>query len=99
MLLRNLETDAGCSSTGSFPGLEQNRKNGSKNLRETLRLEMADAFEQRKHQAKRMGEKAGTKLLIRCFFSCCGDGDDHGSGMDRVWLKEDMRWKSKEIII
>ncbi len=68
MLLRNLETDAGCSSTGSFPGfLEQNRKNGSKNLRETLRLEMADAFEQRKHQAKRMGEKAGTKLLIPLF--------------------------------
>ena len=52
-----------------FRALEQNRKNGSKNLRETLRLEMADAFEQRKHQAKRMGEKAGTKLLIRCFFS------------------------------
>lgn len=47
--------------------LEQNRKNGSKNLRETLRLEMADAFEQRKHQAKRMGEKAGTKLLIPLF--------------------------------
>ena len=36
-------------------------------LRETLRLEMADAFEQRKHQAKRMGEKAGTKLLIPLF--------------------------------
>ena len=51
-----------------FSGLlEQNRKNGSKNLRETLRLEMADAFEQRKHQAKRMGEKAGTKLLIPLF--------------------------------
>ena len=47
--------------------LEQNRKNGSKNLRETLRLEMADAFEQRKHQARRMGEKAGTKLLIPLF--------------------------------
>lgn len=47
--------------------LEQNRKNGSKNLRETLRLEMAEAFEQRKHQARRMGEKAGTKLLIPLF--------------------------------
>ncbi len=47
--------------------LEQNRKNGSKNLRETLRLEMADAFEQRKHQARRMGEKAGTKLLVPLF--------------------------------
>ena len=51
-----------------FSGLlEQYRKNGSKNLRETLRLEMADAFEQRKNQAKRMGEKAGTKLLIPLF--------------------------------
>ena len=47
--------------------LEQNRKNGSKNLRETLRLEMAEAFEQRKHQARRMGEKAGTKLLVPLF--------------------------------
>lgn len=50
-----------------FRAFRAEPKNGSKNLRETLRLEMADAFEQRKHQAKRMGEKAGTKLLIPLF--------------------------------
>lgn len=72
-----------------FSGLlEQNRKNGSKNLRETLRLEMADAFEQRKHQAKRMGRKSRYKIVDPAVSSPgCGDGDDHGSGMDRVWLK------------
>ena len=47
--------------------LEQNRKNGSRNLRETLKLEMTEAFEQRKHQARRMGEEAGTKLLLPLF--------------------------------
>lgn len=47
--------------------LEQNRKNGSANLRERLRLEMADAFEQRKHQARRLGEEAGTRLLVPLF--------------------------------
>lgn len=47
--------------------LEQNRKNGSRNLRETLKLEMAEAFEQRKHQARRLGEEAGTKLLLPLF--------------------------------
>lgn len=44
--------------------LDQNRKNGSRNLRDTLKIEMAEAFEQRKHQARRMGEEAGTKLLV-----------------------------------
>ena len=47
--------------------LEQNRKNGSRNLKERLKLEMAEAFEQRKHQARRMGEEAGTKLLLPLF--------------------------------
>ena len=47
--------------------LEQNRKNGSKNLRDVLKLEMADAFELRKHQARRLGEEAGTKLLAPLF--------------------------------
>ncbi len=37
--------------------LEQSRKNGARSLRERLRLEMADAFEQRKHQARRLGRK------------------------------------------
>ena len=47
--------------------LEQSRKNGARSLRERLRLEMADAFEQRKHQARRLGEEAGTRLLIPLF--------------------------------
>lgn len=47
--------------------LEQNRKNGSKHLRDTLKLEMSEAFEQRKHQARRLGEEAGTKLLLPLF--------------------------------
>lgn len=47
--------------------LEQNRKNGSRNLRDTLKIEMAEAFEQRKHQARRLGEEAGTKLLLPLF--------------------------------
>ena len=47
--------------------LEQNRKNGSKNLRNLLCAETADAFEQRKHQARRLGEEAGTKLLLPLF--------------------------------
>lgn len=47
--------------------LEQNRKNGSKNLRERLRAEMADAFELRKHGARRMGEEAATRLLLPLF--------------------------------
>lgn len=47
--------------------LEQNRKNGSKNLRDLMKLEMADAFEQRKHGARRLGEEAGTRLLFPLF--------------------------------
>lgn len=47
--------------------LEQNRKNGSKNLRDLLKLEMVDAFEQRKHRARRLGEEAGTRLLFPLF--------------------------------
>lgn len=44
--------------------LEQSQKNGSKQLRHALELEMISAFEQRKNMAKRLGEEAGTKLLI-----------------------------------
>ena len=47
--------------------LEQNRKNGSRNLGDTLKIEMTEAFEQRKHQARRLGEEAGTKLLLPLF--------------------------------
>lgn len=47
--------------------LEQNRRTGTKNLREILQMEMADAFEQRKNLARRLGEEAGTKLLLPLF--------------------------------
>lgn len=43
--------------------IEQNRKNGTKNIRILLRMEMDDAFEERKNTAKRLGEEAGTKML------------------------------------
>ena len=60
--------DGGLQSYMKLGGLlEQNRKNGSKNLRNLLRTEMTDAFEQRKHQARRLGEEAGTKLLLPLF--------------------------------
>ena len=44
--------------------IEQKRRNGSRNLREALKLEMEDAFECRKNTAKRLGEEASTKLLL-----------------------------------
>lgn len=47
--------------------LEQNRRAGNKNLRAILTTEMADAFELRKNLARRMGEEAGTKLLMPLF--------------------------------
>lgn len=47
--------------------LEQNRKAGTKNLRLMLETEMASAWEQRKTMAKRLGEEAGTKLLLPLF--------------------------------
>lgn len=47
--------------------IEQNRRTGTKNLRTMLELEMNDAFEQRKTSAKRLGEEAGTKLLLPLF--------------------------------
>lgn len=47
--------------------LDQNRKTGTKNLRNLLQMEVSEAFEQRKHLAKRMGEEASTKLLVPLF--------------------------------
>lgn len=44
--------------------LEQNRKTGSRQLRPALELEMVSAFEQRKNLAKKLGEEAGTRLLL-----------------------------------
>lgn len=47
--------------------LEQNRRTGTKNLRQLLEREMQDAFEQRKNLARKMGEEASTKLLLPLF--------------------------------
>lgn len=44
--------------------LGQNVKKGSSGLLGQLELEAAEAFEERKELAKRMGEEAGTKLLL-----------------------------------
>ena len=43
--------------------LEQNVKKGSKGLAAAFEKEEIDALEERKNQAKRLGEEAGTKLL------------------------------------
>lgn len=47
--------------------LEQNRKTGTRNLNNLLEAEMADAWEQKKAMARRLGEEAGTKLLLPLF--------------------------------
>ena len=44
--------------------LSQNLRKGSKGISEILRMEAIQAFENRKSTAKRMGEEAGTKLLM-----------------------------------
>lgn len=44
--------------------LEQNVKKGAKGLAKMLESESIGAFEQRKNLAKKLGEEAGTKLLI-----------------------------------
>ena len=47
--------------------LSQNLRKGTKGLTELLKLESIQAFEERKAQAKRLGEEAGTKLLLPMF--------------------------------
>lgn len=44
--------------------LTQNLRSGSANLAVLLQEEAVEAFEERKHMARRQGEKAGTKLLL-----------------------------------
>lgn len=44
--------------------LVQNLRSGSTNLAILLQEEAIEAFEERKHMARRQGEKAGTKLLL-----------------------------------
>lgn len=47
--------------------LEQNRRTGTKNLKQLLEQEMTAAWEEQKHMARRLGEEAGTRLLIPLF--------------------------------
>ena len=47
--------------------LEQNRRTGTKDLQRILEQEMTLAWEQQTNVARRMGEEAGTKLLLPLF--------------------------------
>lgn len=47
--------------------LSQNLRKGTKGLNDLLRMEAVQAFEERKARAKRLGEEAGTKLLMPMF--------------------------------
>ena len=47
--------------------LSQNLRKGTRGLSEMLRLESIQAFEERKAAARRLGEEAGTKLLLPMF--------------------------------
>ncbi len=44
--------------------LSQNLRKGSRGISEILRMEAIQSFENRKNTAKRLGEEAGTKLLL-----------------------------------
>lgn len=44
--------------------LSQNLRKGSRGISELLRMEAIQSFEERKSTAKRLGEEAGTKLLL-----------------------------------
>lgn len=48
--------------------ITQNRKKGNRGFTELLRQEALEAFEDRKEMAKRLGEEAGTKLLVPMMF-------------------------------
>lgn len=47
--------------------LSQNLRKGTKGLNELLKMEALQAFEERKANARRLGEEAGTKLLLPMF--------------------------------
>lgn len=48
--------------------LSQNLRKGTKGMNQILQTEAAQSFEERKARAKRLGEEAGTKLLVPMFF-------------------------------
>ncbi len=65
---RNFGRRCGLSPYLKFSSLlEQNCRSGTKNLKEILQNEMNDALEERKNLARRLGEEAGTKLLLPLF--------------------------------
>ena len=47
--------------------LSQNLKKGTKGLAPLLKQEADNAFEERKSLAKRLGEEAGTRMLLPMF--------------------------------
>ena len=49
--------------------LEQELKTGDPRVKAAMEIEMNDAFEQRKNMAKRLGEEAGTKLMLPLMLS------------------------------
>lgn len=49
--------------------LEQEIKTGDAGVRTAMELEIRDAFEQRKNVARRLGEEAGTKLILPLMLS------------------------------
>lgn len=51
--------------------LSQNLRKGSNDLFTMLKQEAAGAFEERKNMAKKMGEEAGTKLLVPMMMMLC----------------------------
>lgn len=51
--------------------LSQNLRKGSNELMKMLHQEVAEAFEQRKNLAKKLGEEAGTKLLVPMMIMLC----------------------------
>ncbi len=64
----NYGTRCGISAYRKFGMmLSQNLRKGTKGLTEFLGREAEDAFEERKNLAKKIGEEAGTKLMIPLF--------------------------------
>lgn len=64
----NYGTRCGISAYRKFGSmLSQNLRKGTKGLTDFLGREAEDAFEERKNLAKKMGEEAGTKLMIPMF--------------------------------
>ena len=47
--------------------LSQNIRKGTKGITQILKMEAVQAFENRKMRAKKLGEEAGTRLLIPMF--------------------------------